>query len=173
MNLAKSLLLTAAAGLFSLQANAAELRVGLEIPSMSVAEYHNPYVAIWLENTDSRDVTNLEVWYDASMSNNKGNKWLKDMRQWWRKSGRELDMPVDGITAATKGPGKYDINVEIADEPLSNLPAGSYQLRVEAAREVGGRELLSIPFSWPLAQPFTASVQGSKELGEVTLSVVP
>ena len=85
MNLAKSLLLSTAVGMFTLQANAAELRVGIEIPSMSVAEYHNPYVAVWLENKDNREVTNLEVWYDSGMENHKGNKWLKDQPP--RKSG--------------------------------------------------------------------------------------
>lgn len=173
MSFVKPLLLGAASGLFALHASAAELRVGVEIPELSVAEYHKPYVAIWLENKDNREVTNLEVWYDAGMENNKGNKWLKDMRQWWRKSGRELDMPVDGITAATRGPGKYDISFEASDARLKDLPAGNYQLRVEAAREVGGRELISIPFSWPADKAFTASKSGSKELGEVALSIEP
>ena len=33
---------------------------------------------------------NLSVWYDLKLKDNEGTKWLKDMRQWWRKTGREL-----------------------------------------------------------------------------------
>lgn len=74
---------------------AAEMIVSIEIPKLNVAEYHRPYVAIWLEKPDQSFVGNLAVWYDVKLKNNEGTKWLKDMRQWWRKSGRELDMPVD------------------------------------------------------------------------------
>ena len=76
---------------------AAELDVSVEIPEMTVAEYHNPYVAVWLENKDSKEVINLAVWYDTDMRDDEGKKWLKDMRQWWRRSGRSLEMPVDGV----------------------------------------------------------------------------
>ncbi|WP_221796085.1 DUF2271 domain-containing protein [Oceanobacter mangrovi] len=170
---AKPLLMTAATSLLVFQAQATELRVGVELPQLAVAEYHKPYVAIWIENKDTREVTNLEVWYDAAMKEHEGNKWLKDMRQWWRKSGRTLEMPVDGITAATRGPGKYDLTFEADDARLVNLSAGNYLLRVEAAREVGGREMLSIPFSWPVTTAFSTQTSGSSELAEVVLSIQP
>jgi len=38
---------------------------------------------------------------------------------------------------------------------------------VEAAREVGGRELLRLPFQWPPRAPTTAKVAGEHELGAV------
>src|SRR5690606_21939617 len=79
---------------------AAELQVSLELPKLNVAEYHRPYVAVWIEKADQSFAGNLAVWYDIKMRNNPegaGTKWLKDLRQWWRKSGRELTMPVDGL----------------------------------------------------------------------------
>ena len=94
MKLLTRSLLPLMAGMAALSVQAAELDISVEIPAMSVAEYHNPYVAIWLENNASKDVTNLAVWYDTEMRNKKGEKWLKDMRQWWRRSGRSLDMQV-------------------------------------------------------------------------------
>ncbi|MDO6682092.1 DUF2271 domain-containing protein [Oceanobacter sp. 5_MG-2023] len=169
----KKCLLVLAASVLASQASATELRIGIELPDLKVAEYHKPYVAIWLENKDTRAVTNLDVWYDADMADNEGDKWLKDMRQWWRKSGRSLDMPVDGITSATRGPGQYDLSFRSNQARLADLPAGNYQLRVEAAREVGGRELLSIPFQWPVDGSFSATANGSKELGDVVLSIQP
>ena len=44
---------------------------------------------------------------------------------------------------------------------------------VEAAREVGGRELLKIPFEWKGKSPSTGKAQGKEELGLVTLSAKP
>ncbi|MAS23796.1 MAG: hypothetical protein CMI03_12795 [Oceanospirillaceae bacterium] len=152
---------------------AAELDVSVEIPEMTVAEYHNPYVAVWLENKDSKEVINLAVWYDTDMRDDEGKKWLKDMRQWWRRSGRSLEMPVDGVSAATQGPGKYDLSFTAGKAQLKDLADGEYRLRVEAAREVGGREILNIPFSWPADKAQTLTVQGESELGEIALTIKP
>jgi hypothetical protein len=159
--------------LFSTRLAAADLAVGVEIPRLEVAEYHRPYVAIWLEKADQAIAGNLAVWYDVKMKNEEGTKWLKDMRQWWRKSGRDLTMPVDGLSGATRPPGSHEVAFPAAKAPLAGLAPGAYVLVVEAAREVGGRELLRIPFYWPLAQGFTAEAKGAHELGTVTLSARP
>src|SRR3546814_11767399 len=71
------------------------------------------------------------------------------MRQWWRKTGRTLNMPVDGISGATRAPGEHVLRFAEGKAPLGKIPAGGYELVVEAAREVGGRERLRIPFQWP------------------------
>lgn len=165
--------LSAAVLCSALSLQAAELDISVAIPELSVAEYHKPYVAIWIENNASKEVTNLAVWYDTEMRNQKGEKWLKDMRQWWRRSGRSLEMPVDGVSGATRGPGKYDLNFTVGDNQLAELASGDYRLRVEAAREVGGRELLDIPFSWPATSAQTLTAQGESELGGIALTIRP
>lgn len=154
------------------QAQAAELAVQVEIPRLNVAEYHRPYVAVWLEG-EGREVHNLAVWYELKMKNGEGTKWLKDLRQWWRKSGRELSFPVDGMTSATRAPGKHRLSFSSHDAVLSGLPAGNYRLLVEASREVGGREVLSLPFSWPPKQAVQHQAQGKEELGAVVLELKP
>jgi len=53
------------------------------------------------------------------------------------------------------------------------LAAGSYKLYVEAAREVGGRELLQIPFEWPAKSSQLLEVQGKTELGKIALQLTP
>lgn len=152
---------------------AADLNVKVEIPRLTVAEYHKPYVAFWIEGADQTFVRNLAVWYDLKMKNNEGTKWLKDMRQWWRKSGRDLQMPVDGLSGATRAPGEQQLNFNAAKSGLDKLPAGEYALVVEAAREVGGRELIRVPFQWPPKSAQTAQAKGEHELGAVTLTLKP
>ena len=43
---------------------ASELAVSVQIPALNVAEYHRPYVGIWLENDSQQFVGNLAIWYD-------------------------------------------------------------------------------------------------------------
>ncbi len=154
-------------------AAAGEMTVYFEIPRLRVAEYHNPYVAVWLEDADGKTVANLDVWYDVDLRGDDPRKWLPDMRTWWRRAGRSTSMPADGISGPTQAPGNYTLRFSEGTGPLPKLAAGSYVLRIEAAREVGGRELVSIPFQWPPAKPMTGSKSGSKELGRVRLSIQP
>lgn len=158
---------------FAGSAVAAELNVKVEIPRLNVAEYHRPYVAMWVERADQTPAGTLAVWYDVKLKNGEGTKWLKDMRQWWRKAGREMAMPADGISGATRAPGEHTVSFADGKAPLPKLPAGDYQLVVEAAREVGGRELVRVPFSWPPRAASTAQAKGEHELGAVTVAVKP
>lgn len=136
--------------------------VNVTIPQLKVAEYHRPYVAVWLEPAGGGTIRTLATWYAVKKGGNEpGTKWLSDLRAWWRKGGKSLAMPADGISGATRAPGSYAI-------PLpADIKPGAYVLNVEAARETGGRELVSMPISVP-AKP--ARGAGKTELGAITLS---
>ena len=151
-------------------ANAQTLDVAVTIPRLNVAEYHKPYLAMWIEKPGAEPRT-LAVWFDEDMRNNEGTKWLRDVRQWWRASGRSLRLPADGVSGATRGPGTHSVRFIAGRGGMPRLTPGSYTLVIEAAREVGGRELLRLPFAWPPAGGGTARAQGASELGAVSLSI--
>ncbi|XQW85866.1 DUF2271 domain-containing protein [Thalassotalea piscium] len=158
---------------FSRMTYAADTRliVEVELPRMQVAEYHKPYVAIWLEDSN-RKATQLALWYDVDMKDNKGQKWLKDIRQWWRRVGRTTKQPFDGITSATKGPGKHKVSIDLTSAQFKALSTGNYQLRVEASREVGGKEVVNVPLTWPIkASDFPLKSSGKKELGNISIEL--
>ncbi|MCK0530763.1 DUF2271 domain-containing protein [Sphingobium agri] len=161
---------SAAFGAAAIPATAQTLNVNVAIPRLSVAEYHRPYVAIWLEKEGATPRT-LSVWYDVDKAKGEGTKWLRDIRQWWRVSGRSLKVPADGITGATRAPGDQKVAFTAGKGPLGQLTPGNYTLVVEAAREVGGRELLRLPFSWPAKPGTVVRAKGNNELGQVSLSV--
>lgn len=157
---------------FAAHSSAAKLDVSVEMPRLSVAEYHRPYVAIWIENTEGH-VADLAVWYDLKLRDSEGEKWLKDMRQWWRRSGRSLELPVDGLSGATRAVGEHALSFTGDHPALAALQPGEYQLLIEAAREVGGRELIRLPFRWPVTEQVTHESAGNTELGNVSLTFQP
>ncbi|THF56869.1 DUF2271 domain-containing protein [Pseudothauera rhizosphaerae] len=152
---------------------AAGIEVDIELPRIDVADFRRPYVAVWLERPDNTVAANLAVWYGIKMRDGEGTKWLKDLRQWWRRSGRELAVPVDGVTSATRAPGTHRLSFTAGEAPLGKLAAGEYRLVVEASREHGGREVLNVPLTWPPAAATSAKVQGKHELGTVAVQLVP
>ncbi len=163
---AASVLLAFGAG----SAGAAELTVNLEIPNIPVAEYHKPYVAVWIEGADQAIAANLAVWYQVRGDH---TKWLPDLRQWWRRGGRDVKVPVDGLTGATRPVGQHILRFDAQQAPLAQLKPGQYALVVEAVREIGGREAVRIPFDWPIKAAKSGSAKGTKELGAVALTLSP
>lgn len=150
---------------------AGEIQLTIEIPRLNVAEYHRPYVAAWIEKPDLSHAANLVVWYDTEMKNAEGTKWLKDIRQWWRKSGRSLKMPVDGVSSPTRPAGVHTIPISGKTATLPPLTEGEYTLVVEAAREVGGREIIRVPFKWDGKTTVDATAAGKTELGKIDIKI--
>jgi hypothetical protein len=167
------LLPAALSGLVSMPVVAADMNVKVEIPRLTVAEYHRPYVSVWLERPDQSVAATLAVWYDVKKKDKEGEKWLKDLRQWWRRTGRELQMPLDGVSGATRAAGEQQLSFSSDKGPLAKLPAGDYILMVEAAREVGGREVVKVPIQWPPKAAHSARGKGESELGAITLDFKP
>jgi hypothetical protein len=167
MKLTHSLALTLP--LASSWAMGADLTVKFELPQLNVAEYHKPYVAIWIERPDQSVAQTLAVLYEVRKRENRGAKYLRDLRTWWRKAGEQTTLPMDGVSGATRPPGLQTMSFPAAR--LDKLPPGDYKLVIEAAREDGGRELVRLPFAWPARGKLEANAAGKEELGAVSLSV--
>jgi hypothetical protein len=168
MKLSHSLVLTLP--LVSGWAVAADLSVKFDLPQLNVAEYHKPYVAIWLERADQSVAANLAVLYDLK-KDAAGDKWVKDLRTWWRKAGRDAKFPLDGVSGATRPAGSQTMKFDGAKHGLDKLLAGDYKLVVEASREAGGRELVKVPFTWTGKGKVAANAAGKEELGAVALEL--
>lgn len=142
-------------GLAAAPSMAATLSVTL--PRQNVAEYKKPYLAVYLDKPGAPAKT-VAIWYGLNNRDGEyGQKWLTELRGWWRKGGRSLHLPADGVSGATKAPGTYTIPL-----PADAL-SGGYTLTVESAREHGGREFVTIP-----AKAGAAS-SGKTELGAIAI----
>lgn len=155
-------------------AGAADMQINIEVPRLDVAEYHRPYVAVWVETREGKVVGDIAHWYQQTGGNKEdGTKWLKDILQWWRRSGRTQQFPVDGVSGATRPVGKHSLSISDRKPPLAGLAPGDYSLVIEAAREVGGRELIELDFTWPPKAAQHAEAKGTSELGAVSLDLTP
>ncbi|MEM9310450.1 MAG: DUF2271 domain-containing protein [Pseudomonadota bacterium] len=138
--------------------------VTYEVPRQDVSNYRKPYIAVWLEDSARKQVKVYAVYFDQSSF---GDKWLPDLKTWWRRGGRAMKTPVSGVTRPTRGPGEYKLKIG----SLSALPEGRYALVIEAARENGGREIVKMPFDWTQGEMVSVSSNGSSELGRISLSI--
>lgn len=156
----KSLIL--AAGVIAAPNAAVAGTITVTIPRIAVSEYHVPYLAAWIEPVGGGAARTLAVWYDVDkVGNEPGTKWLADLRTWWRKGGRSLKLPANGVSGATRAPGAHRIPIP------ANIKPGAYVVHVEAAREDGGRELVSVPITIPAAN---GRASGKSELGAIVIS---
>jgi hypothetical protein len=155
-------------------ASAADLSLAIELPKLEVAEYHRPYVAVWVEREDQSVASNLGVWYEGNpQKRGENTKFLAELRTWWRRSGRNQTFPIDGVTGPTRAAGMHQLKFTSAQPQLAALAAGKYQMVIEAARENGGREVVKIPFSWPAKDAQSLQAKGEHELGTVALNLTP
>lgn len=145
-------------------ARAEDGTIAFELPRQKVSTYRKPYVAIWLQDAEGKQVEVYDVFYDQAVQ---GKRWLPTLRTWWRRGGRAMAMPVSGVSRPTRGPGQYKVSMG----SLASLKPGTYAVVVEAVREKGGREVVKLPFEWREGKTIAASAEGSRELGRIAVSI--
>ncbi|QDT11571.1 DUF2271 domain-containing protein [Planctomycetes bacterium K23_9] len=130
--------------------------------------YRKPYVAVWVEDKDRFPVKTIALWL---MKNNPGPRWHPDLRQWYKSDRMRLlvedESLIDGMSGATRSPGKYKFAWDGTDNDGKVLPPGEYMFYVESAREHGTYQL--IKESIELGKPFKKSLSGNNEIKSVRL----
>lgn len=135
--------------------------IDYEIPPSASERYRQPYLALWVEREDGSAVRQLHVLGDRS-------RWLGELPRWWRHYGRNDPAGALGIARPTRAPGRYTIAWDGRDDRGQAAAPGRYVLRVEAAREHGGREDIAIPFTLGDAT-LNLQRQGEREIGRIVL----
>lgn len=141
---------------------ATQLTININIPDLNVNPYHKPYIAVWLETVDRKYVTTIQLLADDP-------EWHKDLRQWWRKVSRE-NIHIDGVTSATKRPGKLTIKWDGKNEQDQRVPSGQYLLNIEASREEGGRDYVRKKITLGKSTEFI--IEGKTEFGNINVRIL-
>lgn len=138
--------------------------VDLTLPKIDANPYHRPYVAVWVETAERKGVQTIAVWHEK-------DKWLKDMRQWWRKVGRAQTPPYDSVSSATQKPGSYKLTWDGKGADQKPVAAGEYYINIEAAREEGGRDFLRQKVMLGGSESQKLSINGEQEIGSVVITI--
>ncbi|TEW54592.1 DUF2271 domain-containing protein [Psychromonas sp. RZ22] len=139
----------------------ATLDVHLELPVIETTSYARPYVAVWLENEQKKSVRTLQLWVGK-------DDWLKDLRSWWRKVGRNDRQLVDAVTSASRPAGKYRFTWDGLNDQGERIEQGEYTLYIEVVREHGGRNILRQKLQL-FENGFSKQLKPTQETGLITL----
>jgi len=107
-----------------------EMVVDFTYSPSATGQIRNPYVAVWIEDTDGNLVRTISVWFEQSQ---KGTRWLSDLSQW----ASVTDQVSSTVTGATRAPGSYSLVWDGTDDDGNLVAEGDYVLAIETAREHG------------------------------------
>jgi len=143
------------------------LQIEINRPT-ATRRYRNPYVAVWLEDEDKFPVKTIALWI---MQDRPGPRWYPDLKQWYRGDRLrtlvdDADL-IDGMSGATRSPGKYKVAWDGADDAGAPLAAGKYTLMVESAREHGSYQLIKHEIE--IGKSLQKELKGNSEIKSVSL----
>ncbi len=99
----------------------------------------NPYVAVWIESTGGQLVAPVSAWFQQDQ---KGARYLNELRRWFAAGGRQAS---GSVSEATRAPGSYTVVWNGTGSDGATVAAGEYVLCIEAAREHGPYDLITAP----------------------------
>lgn len=140
----------------------AKMDIELVIPTIVTSTYARPYVAVWIEDAQGKPVRTLQLWVGK-------DEWLKDLRSWWRKVGRNDRVLVDAVTSATRPAGKYRFSWDGLDDQGQRVEQGEYTFYIEVVREHGGRNYLRQKLQLA-EQSFEHRLNPTQETGPITIN---
>lgn len=140
-----------------------ELSLEYNIPHIRTGSYRAPYLAIWVGDGSGRPIKNLLLLGGD-------RKWARTNSFWWSRVGRVGDLPVNNVTRPTRLPGSYTLAWDGRDDQGYVMPPGEYRIMLEASREHGDHDYLSIPFTLEDGVQIIEQ-EGEGELGDVSLTV--
>ena len=144
--------------------NSHAISIDVTLPLFDIADYRGPYVSVWISDEKNRLVKSLAL-------RGTSERWLGELRTWWRRVGRKNEGLVDGFAGATKKNAPLHIEWDGLDDFGKSANSSSLVLHVEVAREHGGRSYEKIPFTVDsLTSPIT--VTGTDEIASITLSLM-
>ena len=122
----------------------------------------NPYVAVWIEDTQGALVKPIAVWYREREA-----KYLDKLSRWATVDGS--DTTLQTVSSATKPAGSYSLVWDGTDGSGAPVVQGDYVVCVEAAREHGPYDLVSAAVTLG-ADGFTTDLGADNELTAVAVT---
>lgn len=146
-----------------------ELLLEVEIATLEGFRVHRPYVAAWIEDASGKSVRTLSLWVQTER---RGPKWIPDLRRWFRgeEARRQADQGdlIQTVSSATRGAGKYSLVWDGKNDKGSLVDQGDYTVCIEATREHGTYQLMTLPFKAG-TKTFKKELEGNVEIKGATV----
>jgi thiamine biosynthesis lipoprotein len=123
-----------------------------------------PYVAVWVEDSNSKRVRTVTVWGNAP-------KYLPDLPEWWKLAQQDQQW-ASTVTRATRAAGHYRIAWDGLDDQGKGLPTGVYTIFLEVNRQRGTHGIQSGKIVCDRS-PATGTIPAAPEFGQSNLSYGP
>jgi thiamine biosynthesis lipoprotein ApbE len=142
-----------------------ELSVMFDLAQISGGRVRRPYVAVWIEDKDRFPVRTIALW-------GRKPRWIPELRAWQhddavRKAAEHHDL-AGSISSATRSPGKYTLRWDGKDNAGKLVPAGTYTVNIEAAREHGTYQILRHEMEFK-GEPKHVELKGGTEISAASL----
>ncbi|MEP6672669.1 MAG: DUF2271 domain-containing protein [Chthoniobacter sp.] len=138
--------------------------ITLKTPSGNARQIRRPYVAVWVEDANSKRVRTVAVWGNAP-------KYLPDLSEWWKLAQQDQQWAAT-VTRATRPAGQHRIVWDGLDDQGKPLPSGTYTVFLEVNRQHGSHAIGSTKIDCNRL-PAQAVIAASAEYGQATLSFGP
>ncbi|MEI6739434.1 MAG: DUF2271 domain-containing protein [Gemmatimonadaceae bacterium] len=119
-------------------AQAFSAKINIDV-TPTVANRHQPYVAVWVTDTAGKHVRTVVFWGDKP-------KYLREMSKWWALARSDQPL-IDAVTRATRPAGKYALEWDGLDQKGEAVPAGTYLFWLEVGFEDGAHSAKSVSLS--------------------------
>lgn len=144
----------------------AELAVSFTFsPTEGGRRIENPYIAVWVEDTNGNLVRTISLWYEQSQE---GPKWLSHLSRWTSVTNESVDTTTSG---ATRVPGEYTVAWDGVADDGSVIADGEYVLFVESSRRGGAYDITTTPISVG-GSGFSVQLPDSGELTAVSAELL-
>jgi thiamine biosynthesis lipoprotein ApbE len=142
-----------------------ELTVAFDLAQISGGRARRPYVAVWIEDKDHFPVRTIALW-------GRKPRWIPELRAWQHddamRNAAEHRNLASSISSATRPPGKYTLKWDGKDNAGKLVPAGTYTVNIEAAREHGTYQILRQEMDFKGA-PKQIELKGGTEISAASL----
>lgn len=141
-----------------------KLTIELELARFE-GRFRRPFVAVWVENKNKESIKTIALWYNKP-------RWLPDLKRWYSKNQPMLDdmISIGSISSATRSAGKYTLVWDGVGDNGKAVPAGTYTIYIEAAREHGTYQLMKQEIDWN-GKPKHIDLKGGTEITAASIEI--
>lgn len=141
-----------------------EVNINFELARFE-GRFRRPFVAVWVEDSKKNTIKTLALWYNKP-------RWLPDLKAWYRANNGKYSpetKDIATISSATRPPGSYILKWDGKDEDGKYVPADTYTVYIEAAREHGTYQLIKQEVVCK-GKPEEFTLKGNEEVSAASIS---